>query len=384
MKRFSKIFAIALVLTLIFASLPAAFAAGTEPGKTATVSFSFQGIYGVDGSFSFSNKGIFSSVSYGNNGTMAGTVNNDIAFFYSSAATNFTINVTVQVADSAKNGDSCDITFNYRTSDANGNMSEWKSATKTVTVEVHDCKDGNKDHKCDTCGKKLSDCADANNTHKCDVCGATLSKCKDSNKDNKCDICGVTIGKPIDYTELDKQIKNADELKQTEYTQESWDALTKAYETAKDARKNGNQNQVDAAAKALAEAIGKLVKMDYSKLEAALEAAKKVGNENFASLIERLVAAVDAADKALKGNDQAAVDAATAELEKVTADLEKALAEMKTTEIQTVEKEVFVEVEPSGPFCNISWHNLLVILLVVSVVANVVLIVVIIVSKKKK
>lgn len=384
MKRFSKIFAIALVLSMILASLPAAFAAGTEPGKTATVSFSFQGIYGVDGTFSFSNQAMISSVSYGNSGGMGGKVNNNVAYFYSSEATNFTINVTVKVADTAKNGDSCDITFTYRTSNQNGEMTAWQTASRTVTVEVHTCKDGNKDHKCDTCGKKLSDCNDANNTHKCDVCGATVSKCKDSNKDNKCDICGVTIGKPIDYTELDKQIKNADELKQEEYTQESWDALTKAYEAAKDARKNGNQTQVDAAAKALADAISKLAKMDYSKLEAALEAAKKVGDENFASLIERLVAAVDAADKALKGNDQAAVDAATAELEKVTAELEKALAEMKTTEIQTVEKEVIVEVEPSGPFCNISWHDLLVILLIVSVVANVVLIVVIVVPKKKK
>ena len=67
-------------------------------------------------------------------------------------------------------------------------------------------------------------------------------------------------------------------------------------EKAKDARKNGKQADVDAAAKDLAEAISKLVKMDYSKLLAALDSAKNVGNEAVAGLIERLIAAIEAAN----------------------------------------------------------------------------------------
>ena len=42
-------------------------------------------------------------------------------------------------------------------------------ASKTITVTA--CADGNKDHKCDSCGKTLSSCADGNNDHKCDTCG---------------------------------------------------------------------------------------------------------------------------------------------------------------------------------------------------------------------
>ena len=368
MKKFSKFLAIALALTLIFASMPAAFAAGTEPGKTVSVSFSFQGIYGVDGTFTFSNPSILSDISYSYSGGLNGSINNNVAYFYGNQATDFTITVTAKVVASAKNGDSCDISFTYETSDQNGDMSSWKTSTRTITVEVHECKDANKNHKCDGCGAKLSNCVD-------------------NNKDNKCDICGAKLEDPIDYTELDKQIKKADELKKNEYTAESWNEFTKVLEKAKEARANGKQADVDAAAKNLADAFGKLVKMDYSKLQAALEAAKTVGDETVSSLIQRLIAAIEAANKALESNDQAAVDAATAELEAVTAELEKALNELKTTEIVEVEveveKEVVVEVEPSEPFCNISWHDLILILLIVSVVLNVVLIVVPVIKKKK-
>lgn len=382
MKRYSKILAIVLALTLILASVPAAFAAGTEPGKTASVSFTFKGIYGVDGTFSYSDASIFSDISYSNSGNMAGKVNNDVAYFYNSESTDFTITVNAKVATSAKNGDTCKITFTYRTSDANGNMTGWQTMTKTVTVEVHTCSDSNKDHKCDSCGAKLSSCNDGNKDHKCDVCGTTLTACVDSNNDLKCDICGKEVEPPIDYTELDRQLKIAGDLKKSEYTEDSWNAFTKVLEKAKDARKNGKQADVDAAAKDLAEAISKLVKMDYSKLLAALDSAKNVGNEAVAGLIERLIAAIEAANAALNSNDQAAVDAAAAELEAVIAELEKALDEMKET--VTVEKEVPVEVEPTSPFCNISWHTILLVLLIISAILNVVLVIIVVPTFKKK
>ena len=384
MKRYSKIFALILALTLVLASMPVAFAAGVEPGQTASVSFSFDGIYGIDGSFSYSNASIFADVTYGNSGNMAGKVNNDVAYFYSSESTNFTITINARVAASAKNGDSCQITFTYRTSDANGNMTGWQTMTRTVTVEVHTCSDGNKDHKCDSCGAKLTSCNDGNKDHKCDVCGAMLTTCVDVNSDLKCDICGGEVEPPIDYTKLDQQLKIAAELKEKDYTADSWKSFVKVWNKAKDARENGKQEAVDAAAKDLEKAIGELVKMDYSKLLDALEKAKNVGNETVAGLIERLIAALETANNALESNDQAAVDAATAELEDVIAELEKALEELTTTETIEVPVEVPVEVEPTSPFCNISWHNILLILLIISVILNVVLVVVIVIPAVKK
>ena len=377
MKRYSKFFAIILAIILVLTTTPVAFAAGVEPGKKASVSFSFNDIYGVDGTFSYSNASILSNISYSNSGNMAGKVNNDVAYFYNSESTDFTITINAKVSSSAKSGDTCQITFKYRTSDANGNMTGWQTMTKTITVEGHTCTDSNKDHKCDSCGAKLTSCNDGNKDHKCDTCGAKLTSCVDRNKDLKCDICSNEVDPPIDYTELDRQLKIAGELNKDEYTEDSWNSFTKVLKKAKDVRKNGNQADVDAAAKGLEDAISKLLKMDYSRLLAALDSAKSVGNETVAGLIERLIAAIEAANDALDSNDQAAVDAAATELENVIAELEKALNEMNGVSVDT---------EPSSPFCNISWHNILLVLLIISAILNVALVIVIVIPvvKKKK
>ncbi len=356
MKRYSKLFSLFLAFVLVMTIAPAAFAAGVKPGQTATASFSFKGIYGVDGTFTYSNASILKDVTYSNSGKMAGKVNKDVAYFYSSESTNFTIKVNAKVADSAKNGDSCKITFTYRTSDANGDMTGWKKMTKTIKVEFHNCEDKSKDHKCDTCGK-------------------VLTSCKDSNGDLKCDICGAAVTPPINYKELDRQLEIAGGLKEKEYAQDSWEAFEKVWSKAKGVRKKGNQEAVDTAAKDLEKAISELVKMDYSKLLDAVEKAKNVGDEKFATLIERLIAALDGADTALEGNDQAAVDAATAELEAVIADLDTALKGIGQTDAEEV---------PAVPSCNVPWHKILLILLIISVLCNVAFVVIIVVSKKKK
>ena len=382
MKRNSKLFAVVLALFLIVASVPTAFAAGTEPGKTASVSFTLNGIYGVDGTFSYSNKSILSDVSYSNSGEMAGKVNNDVAYFYSSNESNFTITVTAKVASSAKNGDSCQITFKYRTSDANGNMTEWKTMTKTITVEVHTCSDGNNDHKCDSCGTKLTSCKDGNSNHKCDVCGAKLTSCTDANADLKCDICGGKVAAPIDYTELDRQLDIANGLNEADYTSESWSAFEKVLQTAKDARNNGDQATVDKSAADLEKAISELVKMDYSKLIAALESAKNIGDEKIAGLIDRLIAAIEAGNAALKSNDQAAVDAAASELEAVISELEAALGIQSTTSGDS--DNVSDDTSNAEPSCNVTWHNVLLILLIISVALNLALGAILIVPVIKK
>lgn len=63
----------------------------------------------------------------------------------------------------------------------------WKECACGEKTDVNNHADGNKDHKCDVCGKILSKCADTNKDHKCDLCGKTLSEhtggtatCKDS------------------------------------------------------------------------------------------------------------------------------------------------------------------------------------------------------------
>lgn len=69
----------------------------------------------------------------------------------------------------------------------------------TVQLEVGHS-DGDKNHKCDSCGEKMSDCADLDKNHLCDVCGATLSSHSGSGANCKegalCDTCGERFGEP--------------------------------------------------------------------------------------------------------------------------------------------------------------------------------------------
>ena len=74
----------------------------------------------------------------------------------------------------------------------------WKECACGEKSDVNNHADGNKDHKCDVCGKILSKCADTNKDHKCDLCGKTLSEhtggtatCKDK---AKCAVCGESYG----------------------------------------------------------------------------------------------------------------------------------------------------------------------------------------------
>ena len=74
----------------------------------------------------------------------------------------------------------------------------WKECACGEKTDVNNHADGNKDHKCDVCGKILSKCADTNKDHKCDLCGKTLSEhtggtatCKDK---AKCEVCGKSYG----------------------------------------------------------------------------------------------------------------------------------------------------------------------------------------------
>ena len=341
MKKFSKIIAVLMVLVMALSFLPAAFAAGeveVEAGQQATVSFAFENVYGVDGEFTFSNPALFSDVKYEYAGSVTGMMANDKAIFASHEPFAVTLVVKCTVAAGAKAGDKCDVSFKYETADKDGNMSTWNTVTKTVVVK------------------------------------AAAAPQPTPTPEAK-----------IDYTELNRQLDIAAGLNEKDYTADSWADFVEVWNDGKDALKATKQADVDAAAKALSDAIAALVRMDYSKLQAALDSVKDLGEgTGFGDLIDRLVAAIDAGKAALEGNDQAAVDAAAKELEEVVAALKKALEEMKTTE--TIIEKVPVEVEPTSPFCNISWHNLLLILLIVSVVLNVVFIVVIVASlvKKKK
>lgn len=104
-------------------------------------------------------------------------------------------------------------TFEYGEFAAHTYKAEWSS---DKTNHWHECSacgnkkeqaahaDGNKDHKCDICGIRMSECADANKDHKCDICGKKLSDhtggtatCKEK---ATCTLCGQKYGELASHT----------------------------------------------------------------------------------------------------------------------------------------------------------------------------------------
>ena len=179
---------------------------------------------------------------------------------------------------------------------------------------------------------------------------------------------------PIDYSMLERQITAAIGLDEHDYTKESWDMLEEALDDAimlLDAAKN-QQEVIDTAEK-LENAVSALSRMDYSKLEKALGLiyAKIDENAEIHSVLGKVDSAVNRAKGLLLSGDQAAVDAAAAELDALIEEL----SNIKTGESETIIKEVEIEVPPSDDYCNVAGHKAWPVLFFISLAINVALVV---------
>ena len=126
------------ILAILISGLTVSVFGATEveAGSTVTVSFTINGINGIDGYFEFSNRSLFKSISYKNSSKLAGDIANDRVYLYGSSEANVVISVTMTTVKTAAVGDQCNITFTYETSDLNGQMSDWKTQTKTVKIKA--------------------------------------------------------------------------------------------------------------------------------------------------------------------------------------------------------------------------------------------------------
>ncbi len=362
MKISKKLLAMVMALLLALCALPVVSAAGStnaEPGKTVSIQFDFSKIYGVDGEFQFSNRSLFSSVSYDTSKSgMGGSIDNDKCFLYGASEVTGYISVNLTVKPGAAVGDSCTITFTYETSDENGNMSEWKTATATVKV-VKPAEPTTPPTKPTTPPTKP--------TTPVEPTKPTTPPTKPTTPPTK---PTTSPTKPhtgsVDYTELLRQIEIGEGLKKEDYTSASWEVFQKALENAKSLTKSRDQAAVDNAAEVLAQAISALVKMDYSKLQAAIDSAKKLTeDEELYRLWNALLEALDKGAGLLTSGDQSAVDAAAAEINELIAAIQARLEELRSKEVI---KEV--PVEPDGPFCNIFSHRVWPILFTISAILN--------------
>lgn len=175
-----------------------------------------------------------------------------------------------------------------------------------------------------------------------------------------------------DYSELQMLLGMANGLNSYDFTAESW-------KTLKDAVTVGNQYYkgrygqlaVDEAVAEIERAILNLVKMDYSKLEAALAVVYTKIDENpeLHDVWSRLDAAVAEARPLLASGDQGAVDAATEKLNALMAELTEFV--QTEAEPEVVVQEVQVEVLPTDDYCNIPMHRTWPVLFAVSAAMNV-------------
>lgn len=191
----------------------------------------------------------------------------------------------------------------------------------------------------------------------------------------------------LDYSELELQVALANGLNSYDYTIESWEPLQKALDVG-NKRLAGiyDQGKLDSAAKDIARAMARLIKMDYAPLIKAMEAVdlKIEANPEYHDVWFRLNKAVEEAKLLLISGDQEAVNAATKEINQLLEEL--STCNIMTAEPEIIIQEVEVEVLPTNDFCNIPSHHTWPLLFAISAVVNVALasVLILVLMKKRK
>lgn len=362
MKTMKKLLTLALTLALlagVFTLGTFAADASAEAGQTVSVTLSFPNAYGVNGTLEYTNQGILENIKVTSN--LVGSCTATKYFASGTELTTVNIIVTAKIAASAPVGASCTITaIGDVTVDDMGNLRDGM-ATATITVKAAPAPDPDPTPtptpEPDPTPTPTPN--PGNNTS-----GGNTTPGNNTSGGNQ-------TGKAVDYTELNRQIEAAKALAKGEYTAQSWQDMQQALEAAEKLTTSRSQANVDAGAKALADAIAKLEKIDLAKLKAAIAATEELLKDNdFAGKWDPMITALEAARENLESGDQAAVDAAEKALTEALDGVKTALDEMKGEE-----KIVEVEKEPSYAFCNIRFHKVLLVLFIISAVINVAFIV---------
>lgn len=317
MKLGKKIIAavIAVVLVMTVSMVMASAADYTvKPGGSVDVTL-VKNVEGLDGSVSFSGDG---SVRYS---ASEGTVENG-KYAMGGNGTK-TVTATVTAPSGASVGDVYTVSFSFRTYDIDGNLADTGSVSYTVEVVSGGSSGGNSGSS-----------------------GGSSSSGSGSS--------GPAV--KVDLSKLQELIDKASNLKKDGYTADSWNKMVDALTKAQAALSSTNQDEIDAAAKALGDALNGLVKMDYSKLLDAIARAKELGKDNEVnSLWLALLDALTNGNLMLASDDQAQVDAAAKQI-----------------------NDLIDQLLDGSKFCNISIHKVWPILFFISLAANVVLVVVLV------
>ena len=310
-KSLAIVLSLALLLCIGIGHL--ASAQDVDPGETVYFSISLEQTDGVQGELSFSNGAIIDSVSVNVPGMMT-SFNNNKLFAFVNANIDTGVYVQVHISVSAQPGDECTITLKYKQS-RNQAIVTPDYVYRSWTVVVR---------------------------------GATEAPTEPPTQPptqptQPRPTQPPTTAVQLDLTELERQIAIAESLDEFEYTQESWDALLAALENARAARSAQTQDDVDAAAKALANAIAALVKLDFSALLEAINAAEQLSiDTECGQLWKQLFDALEEAQDAMHSRSQATIDAVAVKILDILAQI---IAYHASLEGNTELVEVTVPVE---------------------------------------
>ena len=353
MNKLKKVFSVVLVVVMLasmFSGMVAKAAATATnqtikatPGETVTIKLSDGACYGLDGSITYSNRAMFSSVTPAS--SSFGKITESKFILSSSDKTELTVTLTAKISADAKVGNTCIVTFaDYSRVDENVAFTGPDGLSKKVTVQVIE--------------KKVNPSSKPSS--------GTSSKKPTSSKPTT---SKAPTGSKLDFSALNKQISIANSLKESNYTADSWANMLKALSAAKNALKATTQAEINSAAANLKKAIANLVRLYDEDLSALIKEAKDfLAQDELKALSDRLVAAIAAAEKALESGDPEAIALAAKELREALAAYKAKLEELGKGELISVDKPI--EVNPTDDFCNIWLHKLWLILFIVSFVIN--------------
>ena len=147
MKNFlKKCFAILLTVIIVFSVNTIGFAAAelssvnAYAGQQITVKFEFTNTMGIDGTFSFTNPQLFSSVKFRTGNELSG-IYDEITkhmVYYGPAPTKFTAYLDLTVASGAQIGQSCGIELKYETTADGVNFTTLTDKTTVTIIEKLD------------------------------------------------------------------------------------------------------------------------------------------------------------------------------------------------------------------------------------------------------
>lgn len=392
MNKLTKIISAVLVLMLLVAAVPAAYAAeyrAEEGTSSVTVTFTFDEIVSIDsagGLVVTDADGIVASATA--SGNLGGVNAANEVYFYSADLTpvNYVLSVVVTLKNTASAGDKCTIGLNYNYTDEEFNYITGQSVSHTIVIEAPETTKAPETTLAPetTVPTPLPSPAPETTAPAPETTAPVVtSPITGTPSEPKPPVSSGSV----DYTDLKKQISNAEGLEESKYTADSWKNLESALAAAKAALKSDKQSVVDDAAVALSSAIDALVAIDYSALEAAIERVNTFVEDNkVANKATKLMDALISATELLTSNDQKSIDEAAAQLNALVDEIEDLINSLSVTETVIKEVEVEVEVEPQDDYCNIKIHYVWPVLFFISLALNlgfIALIVVFVVRRKK-